>query len=91
MEFYETTFFIRDDSPIPRFELVCFENGEPCWLRLLSENAGIISWHLPHNAAMRATVLAGMRDSLNKAIDEADDLVVVDAEAAEPEPVEVAG
>ena len=87
MEFYNTTFFIRDDSPKLRFTFHGSEGGEPGWLQLRCGNTAFISMHLPYDRKARAAVLARLRSSLNQAIDEAEAV----AAAAEPELAEVTG
>ncbi len=84
MEFYNTTFFIRDDSPELRFEFSGpFGTGPGC-LRLKSGANSFITMFLPDDCEARAAMLAGMRSSLNKAIDEAE-AVACCGEVAEPE------
>ena len=86
MEFYEIIFFIRDDSPKLLFEYWGSGKDEPGWLKLMSGCSPFVSLHLPNDREARAAVLAGMRSSLNKAIDQAEaDAVPLDAEVVEPE------
>lgn len=100
MEFYNTTFFIRNDSPELRFEFRSGGKNGPGWLQLYSGVSPFISMLLPDDHEARSAVLAGLRSSLNKAIDEAEavaaalkaeDLPALDAKAADPEPLRSTG